>query len=75
MHGIDGDLEKGTRRILMHRLITFALAMVIAGRANAASPEAFDRYFTAKSLRIDLFHTGDGDREIYSLDEMRAEGR
>jgi len=75
MHGIDGDLEKGTRRILMHRLITFALAMVIAGRANAASPEAFDRYFTAKSLRIDLFHTGDGDREIYSLDEMRVEGR
>lgn len=57
----------------MHRITVLALALVIAG--HAAASDDFDRYFTTQALRIDLYHTGDGASETYSLDEVRLENR
>lgn len=61
----------------MRRLALFALIMAAGARIAAADRPAacpdFDRYFTAKSLRIDLYHTGDAKSETYSLDELRIE--
>jgi hypothetical protein len=33
----------------------------------------FDKYFEPKSLRIDYFHTGTKDTDIYSIDELKSE--
>jgi hypothetical protein len=33
----------------------------------------FDKYFEAKTLRIDYFHSGTKDSELYSIDELRSE--
>ncbi len=61
----------------MRRLCLFVMALVMGAQAAAAaSPSAdpdFDRFFTAKALRIDLYHTGDAKGETYSLDEIRIE--
>jgi hypothetical protein len=62
----------------MHRFIVFIATMVLgaqvfaAGRPAAPTP-AFERFFTPKSLRIDLYHTGTAHEETYSLDEVRVE--
>lgn len=33
----------------------------------------FDKYFIPKTLRVDYFHTGDKDSELYSIDEVLIE--
>jgi hypothetical protein len=38
-----------------------------------ASP-AFDALFTDKTMRVDYFHTGGGDREIIALDRVVSDG-
>jgi hypothetical protein len=40
---------------------------------NLISKAAFDDYFENKSLRIDYFHTGDYQTELYSIDELIEE--
>jgi hypothetical protein len=61
------------RRSMMRRFCVFVLSIILSTRVIAAEQSAFDRYFTAKSLRIDLYHTGDARMEVYSLDEVRVE--
>jgi hypothetical protein len=73
------------RRLSMRRFSLFVLIMVVGCRLIAAAGPApvpatgpvlgvdFDRYFTSKALRIDLYHTGDAREETYSLDETRIE--
>lgn len=46
--------------------------LVMVTATNAAA--GFDADFTGATLRLDLFHTGQGDREIVSLDRARIEG-
>jgi hypothetical protein len=60
------------RRLLLSALILTAGVRIAAADRPGAYPD-FDRFFTAKSLRIDLYHTGDAKRETYSLDELRIE--
>jgi hypothetical protein len=65
------------RRLSMRRLCLFVMALAafaqtVAAERPAAGPD-FDRFFTAKALRIDLYHTGDAKEETYSLDEIRIE--
>ena len=57
----------------MRRLYLVMLLVMVSVPCRAAGSSAFDRYFTPHSLRIDLYHTGNGHEEIYSLDEVRVE--
>ena len=57
----------------MRRLCAVMLLIMVSVPFRAAGSPAFDRYFTPHALRIDLYHTGNGHEEIYSLDEVRAE--
>jgi len=34
---------------------------------------SFDDWFENKTLRIDYYHTGNSDKELYSIDQLRAE--
>jgi hypothetical protein len=75
--GAAANAAENARRSSMRRFCLLVLAMVIGFRAAAADrppagPE-FDRFFTAKTLRVDLYHTGDAKEETYSLDEARIE--
>jgi hypothetical protein len=62
----------------MRRLWLFVTLMMVsvpvfaAGRPASAQP-VFERFFTSKALRIDLYHSGDARSELYSLDEVREE--
>ncbi|MCX5754245.1 MAG: M64 family metallo-endopeptidase [Candidatus Krumholzibacteria bacterium] len=60
------------RRLRLFVLTVVVGSQVIAAESRAAGPD-FDRFFTAKALRIDLYHTGDAKEETYSLDEARVE--
>lgn len=42
--------------------------------SSAATPETFRLYFTEKTLRVDLYHTGTKGIETFSLDRCYAEG-
>jgi len=61
----------------MRRLCLFVLSLVVGSQVVAAdrpaAGPASDRFFTAKALRIDLYHTGEAKEATYSLDEVRAE--
>jgi len=61
----------------MRRFCLFMLVLALGARTAAAERPAavpeFDRFFTAKALRIDLYRTGDATEETYSLDEERIE--
>lgn len=46
------------------------LALLLVSQTLTA---AFDDYFTARTLRIDYFHSGDKLNEYYSFDEMKIE--
>jgi hypothetical protein len=57
----------------MFRLCIIAISIALGGPAAAADRSAFDHYFTTGSLRIDLYHSGNAARDIYSLDEVYAQ--
>ncbi|HVO76459.1 MAG TPA: M64 family metallopeptidase [Candidatus Bathyarchaeia archaeon] len=57
----------------MRRLCLLVLVVLASAPVRAADRPVFDRYFTSHALRIDLYHTGIGQEEIYSLDEVREE--
>jgi hypothetical protein len=61
------------RRLSMVRFLTLLLLITMSGRIAAEDRPAFDRYFMAKGLRIDLYHSGDAGQEIYSLDEVQVQ--
>ncbi|MBN1884835.1 MAG: peptidase M64 [Candidatus Krumholzibacteriota bacterium] len=55
----------------MRRLLLAALMLTFAVPAAAGS--GYDRFFTGEALRIDFYHTGTADTEIFSLDELVRE--
>ena len=57
----------------MHRFLVTVLMIVSSTSLCAADGPGFDRHFTAKALRVDLFHTGTADEEVFSLDELIEE--
>ncbi|MCK4235771.1 MAG: peptidase M64, partial [Candidatus Krumholzibacteria bacterium] len=54
----------------MRRFFIALFAIILFLPLHAEGRVDFDRFFTRGALRIDLFHTGTSDTEIYSLDEM-----
>ncbi len=57
----------------MRRFLTMALVLLIYVPVTAEDRLEFESYFTGKSLRIDLFHSGTADMEVYSLDRLIEE--
>jgi hypothetical protein len=59
----------------MLRFLIVALSIAMSSRTAAATGggPAFERYFAPKALRVDLYHSGNAEREIYSLDEVRLQ--
>jgi len=41
--------------------------------ASLQSYASFDQWFTDKTLRVDYYHTGKSDMEMYSIDQVKAE--
>jgi hypothetical protein len=81
-------MESFMRRLLIHALAVIALAagpglaspapalapaLVRWGWAERAEPD-FDAHFTARTMRLDYFHTGGRGTEIVSLDRVVADG-
>lgn len=58
----------------MIQIIAAATTILFATLAGAAETPAFDRFFTAKTMRVDYFHTGDVDEEVVSLDQIVSDG-
>ncbi len=54
----------------MKHILFFILTISLAANAQIS----FDDYFEAKTLRIDVFHTGTAKDEIFSLDQVYEEG-
>jgi hypothetical protein len=54
------------------KFITIILVAII-DPLQAQTSVSFDRYFIDKTLRLDYFHTGTSDKEIYSYDEIFQE--
>jgi len=56
----------------MKRFAISFLAILLPVAVSAGGPE-FDEYFTGGCLRIDLFHTGTAESEVYAVDEILKE--
>jgi hypothetical protein len=61
------------RRLSLALLLAAFAARTLTAAGHAAPAGGFERYFTAKTMRIDLCHTGTAQSETYSLDEVREE--
>ena len=59
----------------MRYVLLILLAGFIFLPVHATGQTEFDRYFTTEQLRIDLYHTGTAETEIFSLDEVLKEPR
>ena len=57
---------------MKHFLWILALPMVL-GCVSLAGGEEFDAYFSDRTMRVDLYHTGTKGVDIYSLDEVPNE--
>jgi hypothetical protein len=58
--------------MMIRSLFTGLLCIfTVAGGLAAAT---FDSHFTGATLRVDLFHTGNAETEIVTLDRVRVEG-
>jgi hypothetical protein len=59
----------------MKRLGVFSLCVVLTAlMVCAQGPEAFDRYFIDKTMRVDYFHIGDAEEETVTLDQVYDQG-
>jgi hypothetical protein len=58
------------QKLSIQIMLTVLMLIIMLVHAHGGEMPDFDRYFTDGSLRIDLYHTGKGDTEIYSLDEV-----
>ena len=47
--------------------------LIIILNLSGFSQFNFDDYFLNKTLRIDYFHTGDSEKDYYSIDELIEE--
>lgn len=56
----------------MRRSFIVVLALLVLSVPATAGP-VFEEFFTAGSLRIDVFHTGQAGKEIYAVDEIYRE--
>ncbi|MFH1452874.1 MAG: M64 family metallopeptidase [Armatimonadota bacterium] len=56
-------------------LVVFLLVTVLSLNSVYAADVNFDDYFVDKTMRIDLYHTGDSTTDIYSLDNVYTEGQ
>ena len=56
---------------MKHTILFFSLT--ILGSSLAQDSVLFDRYFIDKTMRLDYFHTGTHDKEVYSYDEIFQE--
>ena len=57
----------------MKRILTVAaLLILVSSRVLCSEPE-FDDYFRSGCLRVDLYHSGAGETEFYSIDEIIRE--
>ncbi len=54
----------------MRILLSVAILIIVFAPVFGGEMPEFDRYFTEGSLRVDLYHTGAGETEVYSLDEL-----
>jgi len=57
----------------MRRFALLMLLVLLPAAALAGEEAEFDRFFTPRTLRIDLHHTGAGGAEIFALDEIIEE--
>lgn len=57
----------------MLRRIVFLACVFSIGLTFAQTGPTFDAYFIDKTMRLDYFHTGTHDQEIYSYDEIFQE--
>jgi hypothetical protein len=49
-------------------------AALLAFLQTSTPATSFDTFFTPRTMRVDYFHTGDVDEEIFSLDRVVADG-
>ena len=57
------------------RMIAFLLSLLLSPLSLLAHEESsFDRFFTARTMRVDYFHTGKVGQEIISLDRVVDDG-
>lgn len=58
------------------RPLVLALFLVLTAAPVAATsaPDPFSRHLADRTLRVDLYHTGDADTERFTLDGVVAEG-
>lgn len=54
-------------------VIFLALFLVVSAFAYAADFN-FNNYFVDKTMRVDLYHTGDSKEDVYSLDKVFQQG-
>jgi len=57
----------------MQKRLLLIILLSTFGTASAGTGPSFDRYFINKTMRLDYFHTGTHDHEIYSYDEIFQE--
>lgn len=58
---------------MKNRVLFSLLVVFISASSLAQTGPPFDRYFIDKTMRLDYFHTGTHDREVYSYDEIFQE--
>jgi len=63
----------GRNRRIAFGILTAALALA-ALASRPAAQTAFDADFTARTMRVDYFHTGNATRERVALDRIVADG-
>jgi hypothetical protein len=57
----------------MKNRVLFSLLSVFISSSLAQTGPPFDRYFIDKTMRLDYFHTGTHNEEVYSYDEIFQE--
>jgi hypothetical protein len=68
-----GAMSRPAARLL--RLpVTLVVALAWCAPAGAQAPASYDRWFTARTMRVDYFHTGRSDARIVTLDRIVDDG-
>lgn len=57
----------------MKRIFLSALIVIAVSISTQAADREFEEYFREGCLRVDLYHTGRGEAEIYGIDEIIRE--
>lgn len=62
-----------TMEVSMRRILIAAAIVLVLAAGAAAQSGKFDRYFEDGCLRVDLYHTGRAEVEIFSVDQIIRE--